>query len=99
MTHGEPETYPRIADVLGFCRAEDMMTVAEAVCTIQRDWGDRRNRKHARLKYTLDDHGADAFRAEIGKRAGKPLERRGPLPSPRPATATAGHKARTASIT
>jgi sulfite reductase (NADPH) hemoprotein beta-component len=49
MTHGEPETYPRIADVLGFCRAEDMMTVAEAVCTIQRDWGDRKNRKHARL--------------------------------------------------
>jgi sulfite reductase (NADPH) hemoprotein beta-component len=78
MTHGEPETYPRIGDVLGFCRAEDMMTVAEAVCTIQRDWGDRSNRKHARLKYTLDDHGADAFRAEIAKRAGKPLEKARP---------------------
>ena len=75
MTHGEPETYPRIGDVLGFCRAEDMLTVAEAVCTIQRDWGDRSNRKHARLKYTLDDHGADAFRAEIARRAGKPLEK------------------------
>ena len=74
MTHGEPETYPRIADVLGFCRPNDLMTVAEAVLTIQRDWGDRSNRKHARLKYTLDDHGIDAFRAEIAKRAGKPLE-------------------------
>jgi sulfite reductase (NADPH) hemoprotein beta-component len=74
MTHGEPETYPRIADVLGFCRPEDVFVVAEAVCTIQRDWGDRSNRKHARLKYTLDDHGADAFRAEIARRAGKPLE-------------------------
>jgi sulfite reductase (NADPH) hemoprotein beta-component len=74
MTHGEPETYPRIADVLGFCRPEDLFAVAEAVCTIQRDWGDRSNRKHARLKYTLDDHGIDAFRAEIAKRAGKPLE-------------------------
>jgi sulfite reductase (NADPH) hemoprotein beta-component len=74
MTHGEPETYPRLADVLGFCRPEDVFAVAEAVCTIQRDWGDRGNRKHARLKYTLDDHGADAFRAEIAKRAGKPLE-------------------------
>ena len=42
--------------------------------TIQRDWGDRTNRKHARLKYTLDDRGADAFRTEIAKRAGKPLE-------------------------
>jgi sulfite reductase (NADPH) hemoprotein beta-component len=75
MTHGEPETYPRIGDVLGFCRPEDVMTVAEAVVTTQRDWGDRTNRKHARLKYTLDDHGADAFRAEIAKRAGKPLEK------------------------
>jgi sulfite reductase (NADPH) hemoprotein beta-component len=74
MTHGEPETYPRIADVLGFCRPDDVLAVAEAVCTIQRDWGDRSNRKHARLKYTLDDHGADAFRAEIARRAGKPLE-------------------------
>ena len=74
MTHGEPETYPRTGDVLGFCRPEDLMAVAEAVVTIQRDWGDRTNRKHARLKYTLDDRGADAFRAEIAKRAGKPLE-------------------------
>ena len=74
MTHGEPETYPRIGDVLGFCRPDELFAVAEAVVTIQRDWGDRTNRKHARLKYTLDDHGADAFRAEIAKRAGKPLE-------------------------
>jgi sulfite reductase (NADPH) hemoprotein beta-component len=75
MTHGEPETYPRIGDVLGFCPAEDVMAVAEAVVNIQRDWGDRTNRKHARLKYTIDDRGADAFRAEIAKRAGKPLEK------------------------
>jgi sulfite reductase (NADPH) hemoprotein beta-component len=74
MTHGEPETYPRIADVIGSCLPQDVIAVAEAVCTIQRDWGDRTNRKHARLKYTLDDRGADAFRAEIAKRAGKPLE-------------------------
>ena len=78
MTHGEPETYPRIADVLGFCRPEDLFAVAEAVLTIQRDWGDRTNRKHARLKYTLDDHGADAFLAEIAKRARKPLEKARP---------------------
>jgi len=52
--------------------------VAEAVVTIQRDWGDRSNRKHARLKYTLDDHGVDDFRAEIAKRAGKPLEKARP---------------------
>ena len=78
MTHGEPETYPRTGDVIGFCRPEDLMAVAEAVLTIQRDWGDRTNRKHARLKYTVDDHGLDAFRAEIAKRAGKPLEKARP---------------------
>ena len=56
-----------------------LMKVAEAVVTIQRDWGDRTNRKHARLKYTIDDRGADAFRAEIAKRAGKPLEKARPF--------------------
>jgi sulfite reductase (NADPH) hemoprotein beta-component len=70
MTHGEPETYPRIADVLGYCKAADGVAVAEATVTVQRDWGDRSNRKHARLKYTIDDRGLDAFRAEIEKRAG-----------------------------
>ena len=79
MTHGEPETYPRLANVLGFCRPDDLMVVAEAVLTIQRDWGDRSNRKHARLKYTLDDHGIDIFRAEIAKRAGKSLESERPF--------------------
>jgi sulfite reductase (NADPH) hemoprotein beta-component len=78
MTHGEPETYPRTGDVIGFCRPDDLMAVAEAVLTTQRDWGDRTNRKHARLKYTVDDHGLDAFRAEIAKRVGKPLEKARP---------------------
>jgi sulfite reductase (NADPH) hemoprotein beta-component len=76
MTHGEPDTYPRTGDVIGFCRAQDAVAVAEAVVTVQRDWGDRSNRKHARVKYTIEDHGLDAFRAEverrIGKRVGKP---------------------------
>lgn len=74
MTHGEPETYPRTADILGFCRTEDVIKVAEAVVTVQRDWGDRTNRKHARLKYTVEDRGLDAIRSEVEKRAGKKLE-------------------------
>src|SRR5215831_16693984 len=73
MTHGEPKTYPRNADVMGFCTTEDVLAVAEAVVTVQRDWGDRKNRKHARLKYTIDDRGLDAFRAEVEKRAGVKL--------------------------
>jgi len=61
MTHGEPETYPRAADVIGFCLPQDAVAVAEAVVTVQRDHGDRSNRKHARLKYTIDTLGLDTF--------------------------------------
>jgi sulfite reductase (NADPH) hemoprotein beta-component len=74
MTHGEPDTYPRTADVLGFCQTRDAVAVAEAVVTVQRDWGNRANRKHARLKYTIEDRGLDAFRAEVERRAGVKLE-------------------------
>ncbi len=73
MTHGEPETYPRTADVMGFCKTADAVKVAEAVVTVQRDWGDRSNRKHARLKYTIDDRGLDPFRAEVERRTGVTL--------------------------
>jgi sulfite reductase (NADPH) hemoprotein beta-component len=73
MTHGEPDTYPRTADVMGFCATRDTIAVAEAVVTVQRDWGDRSNRKHARLKYTIEDRGLDAFRAEVEKRSGVTL--------------------------
>jgi sulfite reductase (NADPH) hemoprotein beta-component len=73
MTHGEPDTYPRTADVMGFCARSDALAIAEAVVTVQRDWGDRANRKHARLKYTIEDRGLDAFRAEVERRAGVKL--------------------------
>jgi sulfite reductase (NADPH) hemoprotein beta-component len=73
MTHGEPETYPRIADVMGYCRPQEALAVGEAVVTIQRDWGDRSDRKHARLKYTIEDRGLDVFRAEVERRSGVKL--------------------------
>ncbi len=74
MTHGEPETYPRTADMLGFIADADAVKVAEAVVTTQRDWGNRKNRKHARLKYTIEDRGLEAFRAEVERRAGVTFE-------------------------
>ena len=74
MTHGEPDTYPRTADVMGFCTTKDAVAVAEAVVTVQRDWGNRSNRKHARLKYTIEDRGLDVFRAEVERRSGVKLE-------------------------
>jgi len=69
-THGDPETYPRLADVIGFIAPEQVIAVGEAVVTTQRDWGNRAVRKRARLKYTIDDRGLDAFRDEVARRAG-----------------------------
>lgn len=74
MTHGEPETYPRTADVMGFCLPTEAVAVAESVVTVQRDWGDRLNRKHARLKYTIEDRGLEYFRTEVMRRAGALLQ-------------------------
>ena len=69
-THGEAATYPRLADVVGFLKPEQLLAVAEAVVTTQRDHGDRSNRKHARLKYTIDERGLDWFVGEINRRQG-----------------------------
>jgi len=74
MTHGEEDTYPRTAELLGFCATQDAVKIAEGVVTVQRDWGDRANRKHARLKYTIEDRGLDFFRAEMVRRSGVLLE-------------------------
>jgi sulfite reductase (NADPH) hemoprotein beta-component len=74
MTHGNTETFPRTANVLGFCKPDDALKFAEAVLTTQRDWGDRTNRAHARVKYTVETRGVDAWREEVGKRAGVPFE-------------------------
>jgi sulfite reductase (NADPH) hemoprotein beta-component len=74
MSHGNAETHPRLADVLGFIPADKVNAVGEAVLTTQRDFGDRTNRKHARLKYTIEDHGIDWFRGEVEKRVGFKFE-------------------------
>jgi len=79
MTHGEPDTYPRTADLMGFCQTADAVKIAEAVVTVQRDWGDRKNRKHARLKYTIEDRGLDTFRTEVERRTGVMLARAKPF--------------------
>ena len=72
-THGEPGTYPRLADVLGFVAPDRVQAIAEAVVTAQRDFGGRADRKHARLKYTIDDRGFDWFKREVERRYGAPL--------------------------
>lgn len=73
-THNDASTYPRLADVIGFVPPEQVSAVAEAAVSVQRDWGDRHERKHARLKYTLDRRGVDAFVAELESRLGFALQ-------------------------
>ncbi|MBI3876670.1 MAG: NADPH-dependent assimilatory sulfite reductase hemoprotein subunit, partial [Verrucomicrobia bacterium] len=73
-THGQVTTYPRLADVLGFFTPGKLVEVAKAVLTIHRDFGDRTDRKHARLKYVIAERGVDWARAEVEQRAGLKLE-------------------------
>ncbi len=69
-TDNEPATYPRLGDVIGFCNPGQVVDVAEKIVTLQRDYGDRVDRKHARMKYTIDDRGLDWFKAEVEARLG-----------------------------
>ena len=79
MNHGEPDTFPRTADVMGFCTSAQAIDVAEKVVTVQRDWGNREVRKNARLKYTIERVGIDKFRAEVEKRLGFKLGKAKPF--------------------
>src|SRR5476649_1973676 len=74
MSHGNEETFPRLADVLGFIPTDKVNAIGEAVLVTQRDYGDRTNRKHARLKYTIEDRGVQWFKAEVEKRSGVTFE-------------------------
>ena len=69
-SHGNDATFPRLADIIGFLPPEKMIDVAKAVMTIHRDFGDRSDRKHARLKYVLEDRGVKWFREELERRVG-----------------------------
>lgn len=74
-THGNPNTYPRLGTVLGFCDTDEkLFKAAYEIMTIQRDYGNRSDRKLSRLKYTIDRMGVDAFKAELEKRCGFALE-------------------------
>lgn len=73
-THNKPETYPRLASPLGLVRPEDVCRVSQAVVAVHRDYGDRSNRRHARLKYVIDDHGLEWFRSRVEEHLGAPLE-------------------------
>jgi sulfite reductase (NADPH) hemoprotein beta-component len=74
MNHGNVETFPRLADILGFIPADKVNAVGKAVLITQRDHGDRTNRRHARLKYTIEDRGVDWFKSEVERLSGVTFE-------------------------
>ncbi len=74
-THGNKETYARLATVIGFVDTEEkILKAVYEVLTVQRDFGNRSDRKLARLKYTVDRMGIDNFRKELEQRTGFALE-------------------------
>ncbi|MCM3794752.1 assimilatory sulfite reductase (NADPH) hemoprotein subunit [Priestia megaterium] len=74
MTHGDKATYPQLAKVIGFCRPDQILEVAEKIITIQRDYGNRSVRKNARFKYTVDRLGLETVKEELEKRLGWSLD-------------------------
>jgi sulfite reductase (NADPH) hemoprotein beta-component len=73
-TDGDPDTYARLGDVIGFVPKDRLIAVTDAVMGVQRDFGNRATRARARFKYTVDDKGLDFVKAEIERRMGAPLE-------------------------
>ena len=71
VTHNNKKTYPRTGSMMGYVPAELTHIACEKVMLVQRDHGDRTNRKHARLKYTIDDLGVDVFRSKVEELWGK----------------------------
>ncbi len=78
--HNKPETYPRLASELCFITPDKLIKTIEQIVTIQRDYGGRVNRKHARMKYLIDDRGIDWFKTELEKRIGFKLEQPRKIP-------------------
>ena len=79
-THNKPETYPRMASAVCFVEPDDLVAAAKAVVRLHRDWGDRGNRRHARLKYVIAERGEDWARERLSEDLGKPLEPCRPMP-------------------
>jgi sulfite reductase (ferredoxin) len=73
-THGKTTTYPRLASALGFVPAARAVAAVRAIVLVQRDFGDRTDRRHARLKYLIDGRGLEWFRAEVERVAGFAFE-------------------------
>ncbi|KZZ82744.1 assimilatory sulfite reductase (NADPH) hemoprotein subunit [Bacillus sp. SJS] len=74
MSHGDKETYPQLGKTIGFCTPDQIVELAEKIITIQRDYGNRSERKNARFKYTVDRLGLEAVKEELENRLGWTLQ-------------------------
>jgi sulfite reductase (NADPH) hemoprotein beta-component len=79
VTHNNKKTYPRTGSMMGYVSKEQVHIACEKVMLVQRDHGDRKNRKHARLKYTMDDMGDDVFRSKVEEIWGQKFEKEKPF--------------------
>ncbi len=80
-THNKEETFARMADPIGYVDKDDIFDLIKAIVATQRDYGDRVNRRHARMKYLINDWGVDKFRAKVEDYFGKPIAPYKPLPA------------------
>jgi sulfite reductase (ferredoxin) len=79
-THNKEETFARVADEICYVAKDDVYDLVKAIVATQRDFGDRTDRRHARLKYLINDKGVQWFRQKVAEYFGKPLEAFKPLP-------------------
>jgi sulfite reductase (ferredoxin) len=79
-THNKEETFPRLADPIGYVDKADVYDVVKAIVATQRDYGDRSDRRHSRMKYLVEEWGVEKFRAKVEEYFGKPIEPFKPLP-------------------
>jgi sulfite reductase (ferredoxin) len=79
MTHGKTETHPLLAQPFCDVTPDEVLTVVETIVTVQRDYGDRTNRKHARMKYVVEEQGIPWFRAQVEERLARQLQDPSPV--------------------
>lgn len=80
-THNKEDTFVRMADAIGYVSKEDVYDLVKAIVATQRDYGDRANRRHARMKYLLQDWGVEKFTAKVEEYFGKKIAPYKPLPA------------------
>lgn len=80
VQHNNPKTYPRVASPVAFIEGNDLLRMAEAVIKLQRDFGDRTNRRHARIKYLIEEEGTTWVQEKLADYFGKPLTPPRPMP-------------------